>query len=390
MNRKQLLAASLGAALAGVPPAVTAQPSQLETNVLSRDWTTLVLPGGGARGAYEAGAVEGLRERAGISDGTPLPGLAAVCGTSIGSINGWFVATAQYTLLRELWYLIASEDIFRIKKQYAATVTPSSGILTRVFEAALISAGVVTDVTGLLDGTRVLDWLHRHIDPTVPVVMAYVLTATNLVEQRSEVFFRIRGELSAGTRSVTADRVRAIFGKSLTAREITNAQLPTALAGSAAIPILLDPVVIEYPDGPQTYVDGGVADSAPIDLARAVSNRIQLILVDPRQPRKQRYPNAAVIGTAAFGIAQNRVLESSLRSAYFETRGKRLFRDSAVTPEQRAFLEATLDVDIDVMRPADELPVAVPGFNDYDGIVKTYELGRQAGLAGFQPYVPEF
>jgi predicted acylesterase/phospholipase RssA len=364
-------------------------PTDLDAQTLARDLTTLVLPGGGARGAYEAGAIEGIRQRAGIVDGVPLPGISAVLGTSIGSINGWFVATAQYSLLAALWYGIASEAIFRIKKRYAATVTPSSGLITRIVEAALISQGLTSNVTGILDGRRVLDWLHRHIDPAVPIVMTYAFTATNLEQQRSEIFFRTRAELTARTRAATADRVREILGRSITARPISNEHLALALAGSSAIPILFDPVTITFSDGPRTYIDGGVADSAPVDFARVVAKRVQLILVDPARPDPRTYPNAAAIGTAAFGIAQNRVLESSLRSAFFETRGKRLFENAATTPAQRDFLASTYDVDIEIMRPAAELPVDVPGFDDAQAIAATYELGREAGLSGFRPYVPE-
>jgi predicted acylesterase/phospholipase RssA len=390
VNRKQLLATSLGAAVGAGSAAARAQTPVpgAPANPISRDTATLVLPGGGARGAYEAGAIEGLRLRAGISDGMPLPGINAVAGTSIGAINGWFVATAQYSLLAQVWQTISAENIFRIKKQYAATVTPSSGVLTRVFQAALISQGLTSNVTGLLDGARVRDWLTRHIDPTRPLVMTYVFTLTNLNEQRGEVFYRDPFKLTSDAREAAAQRLRSIFGKSVPARAIEDAHLVAALAGSSAIPILLDPVTIDFPDGPQTYIDGGVADSAPLDLARAFSSRVQLILVDPARVEPKRFPNAAAVGTVAFSIAQNRVLESSLRSAYLETQGKKLFQMHATTAEQRAFLQDSFDVDLFLIRPERELPVQVAGFDDADGIAKTYEFGRQAGLAGFRAYDP--
>lgn len=388
MNRKHLLAASLGAVVAGRSRPSFARDPVAPANPQSRDSTTLVLPGGGARGAYEAGAIEGLRARAGLADGVPLPGLNSVIGTSIGAINGWFVATAQYSRLAQVWRSIATEDIFRIKKKYIATVTPSSGVLTRVFQAALISQGLTSNVTGLLDGTRVRAWLERNVDPSVPLVMPYVFTLTNLNHQSSEIFYRAPVQPTAQARRAAAERLALIFGKAVTAREIEDRHLVAALAGTSAIPILLDPVTIDFADGPQTYIDGGVADSAPLDLARAFSRRVQLVLVDPAQVALKRFPNAAAVGTAAFSIAQNRVLEASLRTAYLETRGKQLFGRNASTPEQQAFLDATFDVDLSLLRPSSELPVAVAGFDDAAGIAKTYELGRQAGLAGFSPYLP--
>jgi predicted acylesterase/phospholipase RssA len=397
VKRKQLIAGSLGTLLAARASRAGAQAPQQQPpgggansqTLLSRNNGALVLPGGGARGAYEAGVIEGVRRAAGIADGTPLPGVDVVAGTSIGSINGWFVATAQYSLLAKLWRDIPYEQIFEIKRKYRAAVTPSSGVLTRVFEAALISQGLTSNVTGLLDGTRVHDWLERNVDPKVPELVPFVFTLTNLEHQRSEVFVRLPFEPTPGASAVARERLRALFGSRIAIREVEDRHLVSALAGSSAIPIVFDPVTIEFDDGAQTYIDGGVADSAPLDLARALSRRVRLILVDPAKAKPQKYPNAALVGTVAFSIAQNRVLEASLRGAALETAGKRLFDNATtLTPEQKAFFENIFDVEIGLIRPDHELDVAVEGFDDGPNLQKTYELGVQAGLKGFQPYDP--
>ena len=54
--------------------------------------TGLVLSGGGARGAYEAGVLAGLAEATGAgTEGPPL--FQVVAGTSVGALNGaWTVA----------------------------------------------------------------------------------------------------------------------------------------------------------------------------------------------------------------------------------------------------------------------------------------------------------
>src|SRR5262249_51935912 len=51
----------------------------------------LVLTGGVNRGAYQAGAIAGLVEKAGLADGQPLD-YDMVAGSSIGSLNAYFVA----------------------------------------------------------------------------------------------------------------------------------------------------------------------------------------------------------------------------------------------------------------------------------------------------------
>jgi predicted acylesterase/phospholipase RssA len=94
---------------------------------------------------------------------------------------------------------------------------------------------------------------------------------------------------------------------------------------------VFDPVKIAFEDGVQTYIDGGIADSAPLDLARSGSRRIQLVLVDPPHAVVQPYPSAAAVGFAAFGIAQSRILDESLRSTYIETSAKRLFDRANLT-----------------------------------------------------------
>src|SRR5450631_473766 len=177
------------------------------------DGATLILPGGAARGAYAAGAIEGLRVRAGIPDGVALPGVSAVAGTSIGAINGWFVATGQYTLLRELWRTIPSQQIFRMKKRYAATMKPSSDVITRFFQAADMSQSLISNVRGLLDGARIYDWLARNVDPSVPVVTAYLFTLTNLNERRAEVFYRVPAQPTPEARAALTTRLRSTFGR---------------------------------------------------------------------------------------------------------------------------------------------------------------------------------
>lgn len=53
--------------------------------------TALVLSGGGARGAYEAGVVLGLVEALGLSAQDPAP-IQMFCGTSVGALNATYLA----------------------------------------------------------------------------------------------------------------------------------------------------------------------------------------------------------------------------------------------------------------------------------------------------------
>jgi predicted acylesterase/phospholipase RssA len=348
----------------------------------------LILPGGAARGAYEAGVIEGLRLVAGVSDGEALPGVNVVAGTSIGAINAWFVATAQYTLLQQLWKTVPSHRLFRVKRRYAATVNPRSDIFNRTLQAAQLSRDLVSSVTGVLDSFPIIDWLTRNIDPSVPVVTPYLITLTNLDERRAEVFYRMNEQPSREAALEADARLRSTFAGSVLMRRIEDRHLASALAASSAIPMLLDPVTIPFADGARTYIDGGIADSAPLDVARSLSRRIHVIFVHPVHSTRLCPANAAAVGSVAFGIASSRMFEAALRVAYLETRVSRSLRRSRTTVEQRKLLAQTFDVDLFVIRPDEELPLECGGFDDAEGIVRVYELGRTAGLAGFHEYRP--
>lgn len=139
IDRRDFLAA-LGAA--GVAPGllgVTGSEPGLQP--LAR---ALVLSGGGARGAYEAGIIGGLAAAAGVKDGAPLAPYEIVCGTSIGALNGWFVATGQYSRLQAMWYGISAAKLTRLKPQFQAAHDPQSGVLNR-FASAIALAGLTKD-----------------------------------------------------------------------------------------------------------------------------------------------------------------------------------------------------------------------------------------------------
>ena len=148
-------------AAAGLAPALIGAAGDEAMEPLQR---ALVLSGGGARGAYEAGAVGELVAAAGIGDGAAVPPYEVVCGTSIGALNGWFVATGQYSRMRELWYTIGGQDLMRLKPRYAALHDPESGILNRA-ASAIGLIGLVRNQRAVLESEPVFGWITEHVDP---------------------------------------------------------------------------------------------------------------------------------------------------------------------------------------------------------------------------------
>jgi predicted acylesterase/phospholipase RssA len=383
-NRRTFLASS-AAALAALPAGAEAA-AIVDPDHPGRLARGLVLSGGGARGSYQAGLVDYLRLSRQIPDGAPLAPYGIVAGTSIGALNGYFVATGQYGLLRQLWYTIADQQVIRLKARYAKAADPDSGVGTRIAAAMRAVLSLKSNDTGVIDGDHVRQWLARFIDPTRPVVMPFIFTVTNLTTQSPEFFYLVATALSARERQNAVTAIRITVGPNAILREATPDLLIDALQASAAIPVAFDPIELPAASGGGTnaYVDGGVTANTPVSPARAAATRIDVVLLDPPLQRTD-YHNALEVGFGTFGAMQRRILVADLRAAYLETLGKRSIL-SADTVPARALAAALYDSDIYQIQPLDELPVGVIGFDDRDNIYKTFKLGFEDARRGFVPY----
>jgi predicted acylesterase/phospholipase RssA len=389
MNRSKFLAA-----LGGAPLLLALEPPGIEPgHNTGRTLSALVLGGGGARGAYEAGIINAMRLTAGTADGHEMPGVDVVCGTSIGALNAWFVATAQYSKLAELWHGVAKENVFGIKRRFSATANPHAFILTKIVQALSLAQGLTSNVQGILEGKYVADFIERHVDLSTPIVVPFVFTATNLDRARPEIFYRLPFVATDQARAAALARIRRTVGPSVCVRPATDDVIKKAMQASTCIPVLFDPIEIESPEGTlDRYIDGGIADNNPIDVGRALARSVYAVLLDPPERSHQAYANALQIAVGAFGVAQTRILESSLTATYLETRAKRLFDDQHFTGERRAFFDSTLDADLFVLRPQSDLTVQVPEFDRQDKIDATFQQGTddflKRGWSTFSVDVP--
>jgi NTE family protein len=122
-----------------------------------RERIALVLAGGGARGAYEVGALAALAPALAASDASP----DIVVGTSIGALNGAFLAARAHEPLQqtaaaglEMWRELCWRDALR------PLASPSE--LGRLLSAAAMLAGFPgADLAGLLDPSPLSDTLTR-------------------------------------------------------------------------------------------------------------------------------------------------------------------------------------------------------------------------------------
>jgi NTE family protein len=225
-----------------------------------RERIALVLAGGGARGAYEVGALAAL-----------APVLAArqlapdiIVGTSIGALNGaFFAARADQPLEAtaaaglEMWRELGWGDAFR------PLVSPSE--LSRLLGATALLAGLPgVDLPGLLDPSPLRDTLGRLVafDSIARNVKDGALTAAAVVATaytttRSVAFHH-------GGPALAPDLVRAID-------YVATPLRPEHVLASAAIPGAFPAIEIRQPRAASGwYGDGGVRLNAPLKPALAL------------------------------------------------------------------------------------------------------------------------
>ena len=362
MKRRTFLSSTAGAAVAAASPTIT----QAQNARMGRK--ALVLVGGVNRGAYQAGVIQALADKNGKHDGDPLD-YDVVCGTSIGALNGYFVSTAQYGLLKNLWLGgISSRNVFRLKAPYTKIKSVDSGILSRLSAAVSLGTGLTSNVTGVFDPVPVWAMLDQYIDPSSPVHIPSYIATTNLTQQRGQIFVR-RATTALGTQKQSVD-------DGLLTRypiDITPASdriLRHVYFATACLPLAFDPVEIDVNgDGKEAqYVDGGVTANAPIGIAQLCAQTVNVVLVDPKSGIPNvHYDNAFDVGTGVFETMQSRLLLYQILLAFAAGKGSLPFEPS-------------------IMRPKTALPGKLGDFNDQTSLTEAWQTGYNDGQSGWQKF----
>lgn len=307
------------------------------------------------------------------------------------------VATGQYTRLQQFWRSIASDNILRIKPQFAAVRDKNSGIATRLSQSIGLLGGLRTDLRGVLQSEPVIAWIKGNIDPNRPVLTPFIWTATNLTEQRTEYFYRAPSEITETRKAALLTLFRATIGPSAVFKEVSDEDLHLALFASAAIPVAFDPVELRGTDGKMhQYIDGGIASNTPIGVARTAARNVQVVLLDPPY-ESETYGNAVEIAYGVYGTMQRRLLENDIRAAFLQSIGERQIAhiaratagstlSSSDVAALESFVKDSGDTHISYIRPREVLPLSVGSFHDGAHIAEAMELGANAARGGFTPY----
>jgi len=311
----------------------------------------LVLSGGGSEGAYEAGVLSRLR----VTD------YDAICGTSIGAINGMMLACGQGAALHTIWSTIAKNEVVRGKRPYRRLLNPSASCDVRVAEALrFLWDAVEGHSVGIADSAPVRAFLTEYLvsDGAMRTVELPIFwAAADLTRQCATFFYRFPEHREAATlrwAPLAGALARAGYRVAPGSRDpkIGIEQL----RASGACPVLFDPANVEpYVD--DTLVDGGVTDNSPFSLVRLAAVHgpvtVDVVLLEPVSPaRLPARPKLAGILLAAFSTMRRRLLDDAVRALVREAALARSIRSSAPGVPLPGDVLAALNVTVQYVAPA--------------------------------------
>ncbi len=322
--------------------------------------TALVLAGGLARGAFEAGALETL-----IGAGLNV---SHIIGCSAGALNATGLAAAV-----------------RVGR-------PLDGarLITRVWEEEANLRAFTVDLRtllrrrGVFSSAGVLRLLRRHVEPLVAGACELSPVRLDLVTTASA---GVAGEID-GHPITTFEAVQTFDGRAFDSHAEREA-IYRATAASAAVPVLFESVSIP---GRGPCFDGGLMDDAPIRLAASAGAGRVVVLLP--YPAADSFPGDPPLGLRLlmhlFEVVIHERLFRDLRDAARINRAivelDTLVRHGELTATQAARVRHLFgwraELEIIVIRPERALPgSAFAGFLDRRLRCEYIDAGRRAAAA---------
>lgn len=209
----------------------------------------LVLEGGGARGAYQAGVLKALFEAGYKFDG--------VAGTSVGALNGVMVAQNRFEDSMKIWREIDFANVLDINNNYGENV------VNKNFDQETIRYfyNYVKKIIGQggLDTTKIKNLIKANID---------------------EDLLRDSGiDFGIMTYSVTEKQPLSIFLEDMAKDKVAD-----YVMASASFPGFKKTVV----DG-QEFIDGGVYDNMPINMLLDKGYK-DIVAIETKSSIPKKYP----------------------------------------------------------------------------------------------------
>jgi NTE family protein len=296
----------------------------------------IVLAGGGARGAYEAGVLSYLFGEFARRHRTPR--LDIVCGTSVGAINGGYLASmfddpaSGVARLAELWSQLKVDRVLGFGLRQAMK-------LGRVLMGGPTGAGLfdATPLTRIVNEN--LHWRRVRRNLRRGYLKALTISATHVATGRPWIFVdRAPGvDLPAGLPGnivVRSDRIG-----------------PQHLLASAAIPILFPPVPVHG----DLFVDGGLRLNTPmLPAIHLGAHRLLVVSLAsaPHQPASPAFPPGVYPGvTFLLGKVLNAFLLDHVNAELLELERMNLLIDDGAAVCGPDFLRSVNERAIAAGRP---------------------------------------
>lgn len=260
----------------------------------------LVLSGGGAKGAYQAGIIKALAEM-------DVP-LAAISGASIGALNGAVAASSDSLRgaskrLEKLWRAIAEDPPLSGKIPASVRLMEALGLklsgdfrysarIAKEIAHNLLPTILSPETGALVDNSRIRDLVAEYV--SVEQLARGIPLYVSVYPKNKKTLVTLIGP------GLAKLRIRKNPGSEfLHVQSLQPEDQHTALLASAAIPFLLAAQKI---DG-EGYVDGGLggvltsAGNTPISpLLDAGCNPIIVTHLSDRSAwNRQKHPDAAII-----------------------------------------------------------------------------------------------
>ncbi len=306
----------------------------------SSSCTALVLPGGGARGAYQVGVLKAVTELV-ASGSNPFP---VICGTSAGAINAAVLASHAHEFaigvqrLEKFWRSMYCARVYRTD---AWTVFVSG----MRFALTLLSGGLIkTNPRAFLDNTPLRQFLQSTLR------LEGIQTALDLGALRG-VAVTASGYSSASATSYFQAQEGIPDWQRTRRRGQAEKLNVDHLLASAALPILFPAERI----GNEYFGDGGMRMVAPLSPAIHLgANRIMVIGTRDEKPdlppeSPTDYPSAGEIG----GYLMDTIFMDRLNADL--ARLKRINKTLELVPEEKRTQAGLININSLVIKPSKDL-----------------------------------
>jgi NTE family protein len=308
----------------------------------SKATPALALSGGGARGAYQAGALARIAE--GLGEDFPF---RIITGVSAGGINAASLASARGRFLQATRDLTAAWLRLTVDKVFKSNFT------TLTLSAArwlwMLGTGGVTpgfEVRGLLDTEPLYQYLARAID--VNGVDA------NIAKGRLRALALSATSYSTGATITFVEGAPGIPMWERARRHSVRANIGlNHIMASAALPLVFPAIQV----GDDYYGDGGIRHASPLSPAIHLGAD-RVLTISARYPRTQEEesekqvvgypPPAQILGMLMHGVFLDALENDAERVA-------RINRTLALLPPRTRHPEGLRPVRLLVLRPSRDL-----------------------------------